>query len=324
MTADEHPPEGTHGPPRWAWGDGGLRARLLGAIGSLRPPGRRLLSGILASPGFAGVVTEDELGHLAAALGEGRDETLRLLVGVAASYAFPAISGYAAGAVALGATSGAAYFGANLEFPATSLGNTVHAEQSAVTNAWMHGEEGLVVLALSAAPCGHCRQFLWELCSAAELLVLTPGRGPIPLHRLLPHAFGPADLGVTAHLMAPLDESLRRTGRAPDPVVAAAADAAAGSYAPYSKGLAGVALRTTGGTVLQGRCTENAAFNPSLSPMQAAVAQWRLQRGGAVPLERAVLVHRPSAAGQVVPCREVLSAVSPVPLEVHTAGGGEP
>ena len=69
--------------------------------------------------------------------------------------------------VGLGA-SGRLYVGVNLEFPCLPLHNSVHAEQFLVVNALQHGELELVKLAVSAAPCGHCRQFLSELCCAVR------------------------------------------------------------------------------------------------------------------------------------------------------------
>ena len=72
----------------------------------------------------------------------------------AQSYARPAVSGYRVGAVVRG-TSGALYLGANIEFPGEGLGQTVHAEQAALSNAFMHDEPGIEAIAVSAAPCGH-------------------------------------------------------------------------------------------------------------------------------------------------------------------------
>ena len=69
--------------------------------------------------------------------------------------------------VGLGA-SGRLYVGVHLEFPCLPLHNSVHAEQFLVVNALQHGERELVKLAVSAAPCGHCRQFLSELCCAVR------------------------------------------------------------------------------------------------------------------------------------------------------------
>lgn len=60
----------------------------------------------------------------------------------------------------------------------------------------------LVALAVVAgdgepiAPCGRCRQFLYEF-GGDELLVDWSG-GPLTLGELLPHAFGPSDVGDRA------------------------------------------------------------------------------------------------------------------------------
>ena len=91
--------------------------------------------------------------------------------------------------VGLGA-SGRLYVGVNLEFPCLPLHNSVHAEQFLVVNAIQHGERELVKLAVSAAPCGHCRQFLSELCcavreGAALSCAVHAPRQPVPSWRAL-------------------------------------------------------------------------------------------------------------------------------------------
>lgn len=68
-------------------------------------------------------------------------------------------------AVGLGA-SGRLYVGVNLEFARLPINNSVHAEQFLVANALHHGEQAITKIAVSAAPCGHCRQFYSELCCA--------------------------------------------------------------------------------------------------------------------------------------------------------------
>jgi len=50
-----------------------------------------------------------------------------------------------------------------------------------------------------------------------------------------------------------------------------AIEAAYMSYAPYSKSLAGVSVRTKDGSIYVGSYLENAAFNPSLSPFHCAL-----------------------------------------------------
>lgn len=66
------------------------------------------------------------------------------------------------------AASGAAYIGVNLEFAGAPLSQSVHAEQFLAANLLLHGERRLRTLAVSAAPCGHCRQFYSELADAVR------------------------------------------------------------------------------------------------------------------------------------------------------------
>ena len=59
--------------------------------------------------------------------------------------------------------------GVNLEFPGLPLQHSVHAEQFLIANAACHGERGLLRIAVNAAPCGHCRQFIAELITAVRV-----------------------------------------------------------------------------------------------------------------------------------------------------------
>jgi cytidine deaminase len=241
------------------------------------------------------------------------DDLLTLLP-QAAAFARPPISNFRVGAIARG-TSGKLYFGTNLEFAGEALSFTVHAEQSAVVNAWMSGEAGIDVVATSAAPCGYCRQFLNELVTARELLVVMPNESR-PLSELLPSSFGPRDLGIDGGLLQPENHGL--TIDDSDDLARTALQAANMSYAPYSKSFAGVAVRTKDGRMFSGAYAENAAFNPSLSPLQAALSQLNL--GGAAwnDIAEAVLVcvddlHANAAC-------TVLAAISDVPLRLVRCG----
>ena len=104
------------------------------------------------------------------------------------------ISNYNVGAVIQG-VSNSLYLGANIEVPGQVLGLAVHGEQSAVANAYMHGENGILILAVTAAPCGHCRQFLTEVVPDGDLRILFTGGSATRLAALLPSAFGPKNLG---------------------------------------------------------------------------------------------------------------------------------
>lgn len=209
--------------------------------------------------------------HASALVGSAGIETAMLaLIPVAAKRARPTISGYEVGAVGEGA-SGALYLGANFEFRDSALGQTVHAEQSVIANAASHDEAGLVRIAVSAPPCGHCRQFLWELATAKYLKVIIPDRPSAMMAEFLPGAFGPADLGLTGGL---LDTTAGRGRFDPtaskDRLVMAAAAGACQSYAPYSSAWSAAAIEASDGRIFTGPYLENAAFNPSLPPVQAA------------------------------------------------------
>ena len=240
------------------------------------------------------------------------DDLLTLLP-QAAAFARPPISNFRVGAIARG-TSGKLYFGTNLEFAGEALSFTVHAEQSAVVHAWMSGETGIDVVATSAAPCGYCRQFLNELVTARELLVVMPTESR-PLSELLPSSFGPRDLGIDGGLLQPENHGLAIDET--DALAQAALQAANMSYAPYSKSFAGVAVRTKDGRIFSGAYAENAAFNPSLSPLQAALSQLNLGGAGWSDIAEAVLVSVDDLHANAA--RTVLAAISDAPLRLVRA-----
>jgi len=275
-----------------------------------------MLAKIVLAPGFRGVIAAQQVADLAAAIGTDLDHLLLLLVPFAQCYAIPPVSDYPVGVVAL-ATSGNVYFGANMEYEDTALSFTVHGEQSATTNAWLNGEQGLTSIAISAAPCGYCRQFLYEITTASTLEVLLLGQPPVLLTDLIPQAFGPSDLGVTAALMSPENHSLTLTPPPTDPVVQAALAAANASYAPYTHGYAGVAISTASGATYTGRYAENAAFNPSMSPLESALTMWSFGGNTSDAIKKAVLVEAPSLADQADVTAEVLATVSTAQLQVY-------
>ena len=280
--------------------------------------GRSILAEVIGDPGFRGVVPAPVVDALAPSIGGSVADLLLLLVPFAQCYAAPPVSDFPVGVVAQG-ESGSVYFGANMEVAGTALGFTVHGEQSATTNAWLNGEQGLTAIAVSSAPCGSCRQFLNELTTASTLTVLIDGGAPARLADLLPQAFGPSDLGVSDVLMSPQSHGLAIDPAPSDPIVLAALAAADASYAPYSRGYAGVALRTASGGVYTGRYAENAAFNPSLSPLGSALAMWSLGGDTGDALIRAVLVEAPSKVDHAAAARALLGAIADVGLEVYEA-----
>jgi cytidine deaminase len=266
------------------------------------------------------VISAERAAQLQQQLKLNSDELLQALVPVAQAYARPSISNYQVGAAGRGA-SGAIYLGVNLEFPGNALNQTVHGEQFVVTNALAHGEEQLTELAVSAAPCGHCRQWLNETSHGADIRILTPQQPPRTIGQLLPAAFGPADLGVTSALLSKQDNQLHSARDLSDaPLVAAALQAANASYAPYSKDGSGVAVQLKDGSVYTGRYSENAAFNPSLSPLQGALIALVEDGKSYDQVETAVLVERAGAKASQQPATASLlaSACPHASLQVET------
>lgn len=252
---------------------------------------------------------------------------LRSLIERAKTLSHPTLSSYRVGAVGLGG-SGAIYLGANIEFSASQLCRTIHAEQSVVINAMAHGETRLAALAISAAPCGSCRQFLQELADADGLAIWLARETPYALAEFLPDAFGPHDLGVVGGLLAPQDNRLvpRPSETGLDSAGKAALDAANRSYAPYTKAFAGCALVLGDGSIWTGAYVENAAFNPSLSPSQAALItlimagrDWKaIQRVVIAEVAGGPIDHRQDAA-QVLASLGV--AVAPDSISLATEQG---
>ena len=121
-----------------------------------------------------GVITAADAERAAASEGVDIPRLMTMLLPTAATYARPPVSNFKVGCVSRGLT-GNLYLGANVEFAGEALSFTVHAEQSSVGNAWMNGEEGIDLIAVTAAPCGYCRQFLNELTTADSLTIAIPG-----------------------------------------------------------------------------------------------------------------------------------------------------
>jgi cytidine deaminase len=228
----------------------------------------------IAREAGGGVIPAGEVAALKTDAGGSLEQLMLALIPIAKQSALPALSGFYVGAVAEG-SSGALFFGANFEFDGCPVNQTVHAEQATVVNAAGHGETGIKRLAVSAAPCGYCRQFLYELVTAEDLTVILEDSAPTKLTQYLPAAFGPGDLGVRAGMLSRQDHPLRFADEASAyiPGANAALSAARASYAPYTGAFAGAAVVTLDGAVYGAPYLENAAFNPSLSPMQAAIVR---------------------------------------------------
>ncbi|EFN60089.1 hypothetical protein CHLNCDRAFT_18754, partial [Chlorella variabilis] len=265
----------------------------------------------------------EEVAALQSKHGVGEDELLSRLLGPAAELARPPISSFHVGAVGLG-SSGALYVGVNLEFARLPLYNSVHAEQFLLVNALHHGEREIRQLVVSAAPCGHCRQFYSELACAESVRFSFQG-GNYSLGQLLPMRFKPADLlpdPATPLLLQPQDNRVQLTATARKLLKARAGDAAferaaaealaaaVGSYSPYSRCPSGLAIVTQAGGVYSGGYVESAAYNPSLPPLQTAIVAAVIDGMPYTAVDEVVLVEL--ADGQVQHARTTRVALKKI------------
>jgi len=281
----------------------------------------------------AGKLTEAQCKTLIEILGIDVEDLMVRLLPVAKLYAITPISDFQVGAVAkarvqAGADEYDLYLGANIEFTGQALSQVVHAEQAATMNAWLQGAVQLQSIAISAIPCGYCRQFLYEFEGSDALMIVTPSqqsRGfcASPLSEFLPDAFGPHDLKKKADLMAALEvqRGLTLKTASADALVLEALSAANQSYAPYTNNRSGCAIQASDGHLYKGRYAENAAFNPSLSPLQTAISCMNMGKlAGDRTITRAVLVEKLSGSGQRDITELVLRSFAPhVSLEYFEA-----
>ncbi|KAK4283947.1 hypothetical protein QN277_000844 [Acacia crassicarpa] len=244
------------------------------------------------------VIEVSEAESMAKSSGFTLKQLLPNLVVSAQTLARVPISNFHVGAVGVG-PSGRIFFGVNLEFPGLPLHHSVHAEQFLVTNLFINGETNLDCLAVSAAPCGHCRQFLQEIRGAPDVKILITSdeeQGFTPLSQFLSHRFGPHDLlpDDIPLLLEPRHNGLNFSGEINNSPTGicnngyhpneklkyAALEAANKSHAPYSGSPSGVALIDSDGKIYKGSYIESAAYNPSMGPVQAALVSYVAGGGG--------------------------------------------
>ncbi|KAK2645404.1 hypothetical protein Ddye_020599 [Dipteronia dyeriana] len=264
-------------------------------------------------------------------------QLLPTLVKSAQTLARTPISKFHVGAVGLG-SSGRIFIGVNMEFPGVALNQSIHAEQFLITNLVLNAEPQLRYFAVSAAPCGHCRQFLQEIRNASHIkLSITETDCDCEpkyqhLSHFLPDRFGPdALLDKDVPLLLENHQNglkfngyqqnitCNGNGQVSEKLKLAALDAANKSHAPYSKCPSGVALMDCEGKFYQGPYMESAAYNPSLGPVQAALVAY-VAGGGGGGYERIVAAVLVEMEGVVVrqqhTVKSLLEEISPK-CELH-------
>ncbi|UGS39780.1 cytidine deaminase [Pseudocitrobacter corydidari] len=268
-----------------------MHPRFQSAFSQLPADLQTAIAPVLADAHFSAMLSAGQVSSLRSATGLDEDALAFALLPLAAACARADLSHFNVGAIARG-VSGTWYFGGNMEFLGATMQQTVHAEQSAISHAWLRGEKALAAITVNYTPCGHCRQFMNELNSGLALRINLPGRAPHTLKDYLPDAFGPKDLDIKTLLMDEQDHGYPLQG---DALTQAAIKAANRSHTPYSKSPSGVALELADGTIFSGSYAENAAFNPTLPPLQGALNLLSLHGYDYPAITRAMLAERADA-----------------------------
>ncbi|HIF9272875.1 cytidine deaminase [Photobacterium damselae] len=290
-----------------------MHAKVMDALGNLSTELKTVLLPIIEDPQFDATISPDQFDYLLSQT-QMSDSDLRVaLLPIAAAYSVAPISNFYVGAIVRG-LSGRLYFGANMEITGASLSQTVHAEQSAISHAWVKGETGISDITINYSPCGHCRQFMNELTTAKELEVQLPQRAAKTLQEYLPESFGPADLQITDALLAEVNNGLVIEESAE--LAQQACKAANRAHAPYTKNFSGVALKANDGRIFTGMYAENAAFNPSLPPLQVALIGMNMAGYTFDKIVEAALVEKQdSTITHVNDTQALLEAINPdIPL----------
>ncbi|MCW8332006.1 cytidine deaminase [Photobacterium sp. SDRW27] len=290
-----------------------MHTKVMDALGALPSDLASALKPVLEDANFDATLSPEVFAQLLAQTHMTDSELRVALLPVAAAYSVAPISNFFVGAIVRG-ESGRLYFGANMEFIGASLGQTIHAEQSAISHAWVKGETGISDITINYSPCGHCRQFMNELTTANKLVVQLPERAAKTLQEYLPESFGPADLNITDALMAKIDHGMKT--EATEELVKLACQAANNAHAPYTKNFSGIALKAKDGNTFVGMYAENAAFNPSLPPLQVALVNMNMAGYPLEEIEEAALVEKSdSTISHLADTQNTLEALNPdVPL----------
>jgi len=235
------------------------------------------------------------------------------LVNLAARFSVAPISGFYVGAVAIG-ESGRMYLGANMEFSGVPLSASLHAEQSAVLNAWFGGESRIDHIFVSAPPCGHCRQFMSELPGAGGLQISFEDKAH-SLASLLPYAFDGLENGDQSLFRCP-EYGLEPIFPDQPKLAKLAIQAARMSYTPYSNSPEGVAIECVNGSTFTGRTAESAAFNPTISAAVCALNQRNFSHSRTDAINGAVHAKIPtSIVGQRDLTKSLLRRISNVEVQ---------
>lgn len=239
------------------------------------------------------------------------DELMLALAKDLSSLAIAPISKYKVPIVGLERETGDLLIGANLEFAGATLGQTVHAEQFLFARAFHRGTSIASFALAEPTPCGHCRQFILEFSEAKNMRVLNSMGLNGNIEDLTPRPFGPEQLNAPGIRADRQPHRLHLPKNKSGELWQAALGAAMRSYCPYSKTPAGVALQTKSGGIFSGSYIENAAFNPSLPPLQSALINLVAGSARFRDIVRMALVQKKGSIDSSESTKSLLKAISP-------------
>jgi len=200
--------------------------------------------------------------------------------------------------------------GGNLEFLGAAIGQTVHAEQFLFSRAYHRGHSIEFFVLGKPTPCGHCRQFINEFQDGKNIRVHNAAGLDFRIGDLLPFSFGPEQLKSSGVIPGKKLYKLKLSKKKLTKLDEAALEAANHSYSPYSETPAGVAIKTKT-EIFSGSYIENAAFNPSLPPLQAALINLVAAGGEWSDIKEVVLVQKKSKIDFTDPTQSLLKTIAP-------------
>jgi cytidine deaminase len=264
-----------------------------------------------------GVLQREDVDDIRHGYGLGVEELLLLARPTAEGYARPPISDFHVGAVGLEAETGNLIFGGNLEFVGAHIGNTVHGEGFVFARAFSRGTSVATICIGEAHPCAHCRQFLSEFAATKDLLLIDPLGHRLKMADLYPWPFDPDYLGQSGIVADEVRHPQLSLARNDLPATAATrlTDLGRRSYTPYGRAPAAIVLALRDGHAVGGAAIESVAFNPTMSPLQAAMIDLFAHGYAATDIVSAAMAAYPGPLDYVRHARDLLAVVAPgVPL----------
>lgn len=249
-----------------------------------------------------------------------RPETMLLLLEVAAAMAQAPVEGEHIGAVLEG-DNGALYVGPPYAWEGPGVKFSIHGVQAAMLNAWTHGEKQPRNLMVEVPPCACCRQFLRELWHWTTLRLHL---APLPCRKetikeIAMSVEGLRSDGVQGRFMREARRVISLNTPPTEELVHAAVEAAAYSYAPYSRNYAGIALKTNHGSVHKGRYAEIAASTPGLLAIESAIIDLIMSGGKLDQIAEITLVETKGSVSQFTATQKLVQAIGNVPFRFLNA-----